>query len=397
MASSMSAFNRLIFINSVTKLADLCISAKTTLPWLLMQLGAPAWVVSLLVPIRESGSMLPQWWLKNATNHIAARHNLWRYGASIQGISLAVIALLCWQTTHTLLGVGVLLCLGIFSLGRALCSLTMKEIQGELINKGQRGKLVGTATSVSAALTFMVGTFLFYQQQSMSVTSVIMIVVVAAMLFMFALILMSPLSIKLATQESSQNPFKLLKLVVANKALKHLVISRSLALHAALVAPYFIALSTSAEQQNSVQTIALFLMASALAALLSGYIWGVLSDKSAKRCIQIALLLSCVACGVFYLCLDNASLGLNAFMFFLLSVGHAGIRVGRKTYILDIAEGEQRSQFVASANTLVGLVLLVTGALYAAIYAWINHYIILLMLVILGLALLHSQYLSNNR
>jgi MFS family permease len=217
------------------------------------------------------------------------------------------------------------------------------------------------------------------------------------MLFMFALILMSPLSIKLATQESSQNPFKLLKLVVANKALKHLVISRSLALHAALVAPYFIALSTSAEQQNSVQTIALFLMASALAALLSGYIWGVLSDKSAKRCIQIALLLSCVACGVFYLCLDNASLGLNAFMFFLLSVGHAGIRVGRKTYILDIAEGEQRSQFVASANTLVGLVLLVTGALYAAIYAWINHYIILLMLVILGLALLHSQYLSNNR
>jgi MFS family permease len=220
---------------------------------------------------------------------------------------------------------------------------------------------------------------------------------VAAMLFMFAVILMNPLSIELDTQESSQNPFKLLKLVVENKALMHLVISRSLALHAALVSPYFIALSTSPDQQNSVQTIALFLMASALAALSSGYIWGVLSDKSAKRCIQLALILSCAACGVFYLCLDIASLGLNAFLFFLLSVGHAGIRVGRKTYILDIAEGDKRSQFVASANTLVGIVLLVTGAIYAAIYAWLNHYTILLMLVILGFALLHSLYLSNDK
>lgn len=39
---------------------DLVVDAKTVLAWLLAALGAPAAVAALLVPVRESGSMLPQ-------------------------------------------------------------------------------------------------------------------------------------------------------------------------------------------------------------------------------------------------------------------------------------------------------------------------------------------------
>ena len=66
-------FTQLISIATCGKLADLLISAKTTLPWLLASLGAPTWIVSLLVPIRESGSLIPQWPLRQKTKHIKNR------------------------------------------------------------------------------------------------------------------------------------------------------------------------------------------------------------------------------------------------------------------------------------------------------------------------------------
>jgi len=44
----------------LTKLGDLLISPKIVLTWLMGAVGAPAALTALLVPIRESGSMLPQ-------------------------------------------------------------------------------------------------------------------------------------------------------------------------------------------------------------------------------------------------------------------------------------------------------------------------------------------------
>ncbi|HHW84073.1 MAG TPA: MFS transporter, partial [Actinomycetales bacterium] len=48
--------------------------------------------------------------------------------------------------------------------------------------------------------------------------------------------------------------------------------------------------------------------------------------------------------------------------FFLVSLIHVGVRVGRKTYVVDMAEGDQRTRYVAVANTAMGVILLVTGA-----------------------------------
>jgi hypothetical protein len=42
-------------------------------------------------------------------------------------------------------------------------------------------------------------------------------------------------------------------------------------------------------------------------------------------------------------------------------VAHAGIRLGRKTYLVDMAEGNQRTTYVAVSNTVIGALLLATG------------------------------------
>ncbi len=54
------SFIRMLVANALGTVGDRIASAKTTLPWLLIDIGAPRWIGALLVPIRESGSMLPQ-------------------------------------------------------------------------------------------------------------------------------------------------------------------------------------------------------------------------------------------------------------------------------------------------------------------------------------------------
>ena len=52
---------------------------------------------------------------------------------------------------------------------------------------------------------------------------------------------------------------------------------------------------------------------------------------------------------------------------FILSIAHAGIRIGRKTQLVDMATSQTRAQYTALANTLMGIALLVYGAILGVI------------------------------
>jgi hypothetical protein len=49
--------------------------------------------------------------------------------------------------------------------------------------------------------------------------------------------------------------------------------------------------------------------------------------------------------------------------FFGLGVAHAGVRAGRKTYLVDLAGGVKRTDYVALSNTIIGFLLLAVGGL----------------------------------
>ena len=49
--------------------------------------------------------------------------------------------------------------------------------------------------------------------------------------------------------------------------------------------------------------------------------------------------------------------------FFGLGVAHAGVRLGCKTYLVDMSDGNQRTNYVAVSNTVIGGLLLLIGAL----------------------------------
>jgi hypothetical protein len=54
--------------------------------------------------------------------------------------------------------------------------------------------------------------------------------------------------------------------------------------------------------------------------------------------------LICVSASViFYFVTAVNNWWVDVFLFFVLNLGYAGIRIGRKTYMLDIAQGSQRT------------------------------------------------------
>ena len=49
-------------------------------------------------------------------------------------------------------------------------------------------------------------------------------------------------------------------------------------------------------------------------------------------------------------------------LLFVLGIAHAGVRIGRKTHLVDMAGEDKRSQYVALSNSAIGVVLLGFGA-----------------------------------
>ncbi|WP_334047913.1 MFS transporter [Alteromonas gracilis] len=384
----MNQKNRLISGLSFNKLADLLISAKTTLTALLVSVGAPVWMIGWLVPIRESGALLPQVLISVYLRNHAERHKVWRLGMFIQASSvMGIIASVTLFSGFTA-GAGVLLSLIILSIGRSACSLTVKDIEADVAKKGKRGNLIGIASTISGLVTLCIAIPLVVFEGALSSNMLLVILCASLLSFAATLICVWPIKTRVDTGDKSRDTFS----VDFDSTVYKFIFVRGLFVHSALVAPYFMI-----ERDGDVQELLpIYIGAEALAALLSSIIWGKVADKSAKLTLQISGVLALFAC-VGLLALDSTSIFISAFLFFVLSIAHAGVKTGRKTYSLDVKEGHERTELVGFSNTAIGLILLGFGALYAALTSILSFTVVYIMAVMLVLAILATVILPNEK
>jgi hypothetical protein len=71
--------------------------------------------------------------------------------------------------------------------------------------------------------------------------------------------------------------------------------------------------------------------------------------------------------------------------YFVLSIAHSGVRVGRKTYVVNLASGNQRTDYVAISNTTIGILLLLVGSV-GALAPIITNAGVIGLLALMGLA-----------
>ena len=146
---------------------------------------------------------------------------------------------------------------------------------------------------------------------------------------------------------------------------RNFLIVRTLAIGSGLSAPYIITLAHGSLGGASMW-LGIFIISEVLAATLAAPLWGKWADRSSSQVLRAAMLLVAgLLCAlVLYSSFDQPCLApeiLYPAVFFLMGMAHAGVRVGRKTYIVDMAEGDKRTDYVAIANTLIGILLLLAG------------------------------------
>jgi len=350
-----------------TKIGDELASARLVLPWVLSAVGAPAALAGLLVPIRESLALLPQLFVAAVIRHMPVRKWAWVLGslgqaACVAGMAAVAVTLDGAAAGWTLVGLVVL-----FSLARGVCSVAAKDVMGKTVSKTRRGTLTGYASSAAGVATIGVGAWLKGAGGGGGDEFILAgILLLAAGLWVVGAVFFAGLAEQPGATEGGANAgreaIRSLGLLVEDAQLRRFVIARALLVSTALLVPFYATLARQAGD-GDLGDLGLLLVAAGAASSVSSAVWGRLSDRSSRRVLQLAAIIAGVlSLGVCAWGLAGApgpAPGrLAAVAFLAMGIAHAGIRVGRKTYLVDMATADNRATYVAVSNTAIGLVLL---------------------------------------
>ena len=365
---------RQVLAHSLQKVGDLIVDPKTVLSWLMAAVGAPAGFVGLLVPIRESGSMLPQAALVPFVRRTEVRKWLWVSGGLVQALAVVAMALATASLSGVAAGLAILAALAVLAVARSLSSIASKDVLGRTVPKGARGRVNGWATIGGgvAAITVGLGMRSFGGQQTPPSTFAWLLLAGAAAwllaVVVYARVVEAP---EVDDRVRSRAAGGVLALLRDDAVFRRFVTARALLLVSALSPPFVVVLATRTGAETGLAGLGPFVLSSGIAALVGGQVWGRMADRSSRRVMMIA-------CGsastvvVAFLALQQVETvaeleWLYAATYLLLALTHHGSRIGRKTYVVDIAAGDRRTEYVAVSNTAMGVLLLIAGAISAAV------------------------------
>jgi MFS family permease len=350
--------------------SDELASAKLVLPWLLGALGAPAFLVGLLVPIRESGSLLPQLVVGAAIRRFPLRKWFWVAGSVLQGLAVLLMALTAVSLEGAAAGWIIVGLLVLLSLARGMASVASKDVLGKTVSKTRRGTLMGYSAALAGIATIAVGNWARARGEDADATGFLLGMLLAAgVLWLAAAVLFSFIKEQPGATEGGGKALSValesLGLLRADPAFRRFVFTRALFLSTALAMPFYVILAR--ELGGGLASLGLLVIASGLAGALSAPVWGRLADRSSRQTLVLAgTLAGLVGVTVFAASALQLSWLTGEYAvtvaFLLMGVAHSGVRIGRKTYLVDMATAETRSAFVAVSNTAIGVLLLLGGA-----------------------------------
>jgi len=352
------------------KLADSVANMKVIIPWLMESLSVPLFLISFLVPIKESGSLLPQLLIAAYVRKLPIRKYIWSLGVFIQALCIIAIGIVAWNMQGLNAGIAIISLIIIMSLSRGLSSVAAKDVIGKTIPKTRRGALNGYSGSLAGLIVIGLGVyFLLVGEKPFSPQNFGVLLFLAGVFWIIASLTYLKIEEFEGEIDGGGNAIsvalKKVSLLKTDKAFRLFVITRALFLCSVLTAPFFVILAQQ-QSDSSNYLLGLFILASGLADFSSSVIWGKLSDISSRKSMIIGASISTVL-GFLVFVLSTfyedvfSIIWLMPLIYFVLTVGYQGIRIGRKTYLVDLAGGNKRTDYVAVSNTIIGVVLLFAG------------------------------------
>ncbi|WP_324652346.1 MFS transporter [Georgenia sp. H159] len=377
---------RLVAANALQSSGDQAVNASTVLPWLFHTLGVPASLTGLLVPVRESGSMLPQAFLTPIVLRVRRRALVFVAGALVQAAAVAAIALTAAVGHGLLAGITILAALAVFSLGRSLCSIASKDVQGRTVPKGERGQITGLSTTASGVVAITLGLGLrVLGGGDLSAGQLAWLLAGAALLWVLAALTYARIR-EPVPEEAGPDPSSgwfpaMVTMLRDDVPFRRFVLTRSLLLVSSLSPPFLVSLAVSSGA-GALSGLGGFVIASGVSSLVGGPLFGRLADRSSRTLMAAGAAVASIVI-VLVLVLSRvpaveSSSGWGAALFvaayLVVTLVHTGVRMGRKTYVVDMAEGDQRTRYVAVSNSAMGLILLLAGGVSALLAVWGVHW-----------------------
>jgi hypothetical protein len=373
---------------ALSKSADGLVDPKLVLSWLMIQLGAPAALVGFLVPIREAGALLPQLFTAGALRRLPRRKWAWAAAGLVQGGSAVAIGLIALFLEGQAAGMAILACLTILAVARSVASVCYKDVLGKTVDKSRRGTATGLAASIGSGAV-IVFALLLASGLVARFELVVFALVLAGAAWLVAAAIFASLREAAGATEGGKSAIAAalenLAYLKSDGQLRRFIFVRSLLTATALGPPFMIA---AASVSSNALPLGAMVLASALAGLVSSYVWGRLSDRSSRKVLVYAGL----AGGVALLASGAAALQgwLHPFyalpaLIFALMVAYQGVRLGRSTHLTDMASADTRAAYTALSNTIVGLVLL-AGGIFSAVAALAGTAAVLLIMGIMAVA-----------
>lgn len=382
---------------TLTKLGDSIVSARLVLPWMLTALGAPSIFISALVPLRESLALLPQLFIAQQMRQTPVRKWFWVVGSIGQALALVGMIVAILITQGLLLGWAVITLLALFSLSRGVCSVAIKDVQGKTISKTRRGRLSGLAASIAGSLSLVTALVIIFAPEVTNTERdgetwifAVLLGFAAALWLIAALIYARVPEVPGATEGGGNalvEALKSIQLLWIDTNFGQFVLTRALLVASAFAIPYIVVM-IQRSGDGSLTGLGGLMLASGLAGMLAGRFWGRWSDSAshhvmaAAACLATLIMAAALALYIWqpeYL----AQQWLAGALIFMAAVAHHGARVGRKTYLIDMATQETRAQFTAVSNTVIGGVLLL-GILLGVLEAYAGVEAVVGLLIVLG-------------
>lgn len=383
---------RIIGATALQNSGDQVVKASTVLPWLFHALGVPSALVGLLVPIRESGSMLPQAFITPFVLRVRRRKWVFVIGAIVQAATVAAMAVVAAFADGLLAGVLILVALAVFSLGRSLCSISSKDVLGRTVPKGTRGQINGLSTMSAGIVAITLGLVLrLVGGGDPPIWMLVVLLAGGSALWVLTALVYSGVR-EPAGEDADQRedgsaqdePPALsagLKTAVTllrdDVPFRRFVTMRSLLLVSALSPPFVITLAVSSGA-GALSGLGGFIIASGLSAVVGGPVFGRIADRASRTLMAVGAGVASLTLVVMLVVsglpgFDGGTVwGASVFVttYFVLTFVHTGVRVGRKTYIVDMARGDQRTNYVAVSNSAMGIILLAAGGISSLLALW---------------------------
>ena len=257
------------------------------------------------------------------------------------------------------------------ALARSVCSVSYKDVLGKTVSKSRRGTATGIAGSIAAAMVIVFALLLVLGVVE-RLDLVLGGLVVAGACWIAGGLIFATLEEEKGATEGGANSFAVarenLSLLKKDPQLRIFIAARGLLTATALAPPFMIA-AASSDGQTAFEGLGFLVLASSTASLTSSYVWGRLADRSSRKVLLFsalagagALVATCFAAITGAL----ATIWVLPVLLFALMIAYQGVRLGRSTHLVDMADEDTRAAYTALSNTIIGMILL-AGSVFGVI------------------------------